>query len=400
MAKNSELDSLIESVIESPEFGSAPQRASLFRYLWENREVFSRPIDIWELALQPYSRSKHRNEEHYDFESAVRQSCLELRQFLYRHFAGFNDGWGFILPLGTPGRGYQLQAVPLNRYGPTNEFWRAHARAESIVLVYAEPTFYYDILNDGYLRFLDTNVHSDDQEMAWSELEKLHGKVLAAYGIAIRQRLRPTHVYIGIGEVAALDTLGKWFYERAGVQVQRVASGKIASVSKYSPILIGNMRTNRFIKSFLTSRQAQHFHYGLHETMIGHITLDKNDAKEIEAVAGLKSSADGKGRAILGQRATLSAVRDRFAILTRMPNPGGTGSITMISSDTSLAIQQVALALTDNKQTYEILTKLGWPKEPLPPSFEVLFSVQIGAGNIDDDATFPKILAYRKYTQD
>jgi hypothetical protein len=80
-----------------------------------------------------------------------------------------------------------------------------------------------------------------------------------------------------------------------------------------------------------------------------------------------------------------------------MPNPGGTNSVTMISSDTTLAIQQVAMALTDNKQTYQILTKLGWPEEPLPPSFEMLFSVQIGAGDIDDDSTLPKLLAYRKY---
>ena len=398
MAKNDELDSLVASIIESTEFRGAPQRGALLNYLWQNRGEYSKPLDIWEGALHEYSRSKHKDEAEYNFEDSVRQSCLELRKSLHRYCAGLNEGWGFMLPSGTPGRGYQLQPVPLNKYGASNEFWRGHAEAESIVLVYTEPTFYYDILKDGYIRFLDTNPQSDDKELALAELERRHGEELQGRdGIAIRERLRPTHVYVGIGEVAALEMLSQWFYERAGLQVQKVASGKISSVSKCAPILLGNMRTNRFISSFLRSREGQHFHYRLHETMIGHVAIENADDKEIKALGGFSPSRDEKGRTVAGQRATLSAVRDRFAVLTRMPNPGGTNSVTMISSDTTLAIQQVAMALTDNKQTYQILTKLGWPEEPLPPSFEMLFSVQIGAGDIDDDSTLPKLLAYRKY---
>lgn len=97
---------------------------------------------------------------------------------------------------------------------------------------------------------------------------------------------------------------------------------------------------------------------------------------------------------IAGSGMTLSVKRTRLALLTRMPNPESESqAITLITSDTTLAIQQVAHAITNDNELKPILATLGWPEKPLPPSFEMLFSVDIAPSGVDDNASPAHLLA-------
>lgn len=107
--------------------------------------------------------------------------------------------------------------------------------------------------------------------------------------------------------------------------------------------------------------------------------------------------SEEEGQTIAGNKAELPAVRDRLAIVHRMPTPEGKGTITMISSDTSLAIQQVALALTDDGQAGAIMDKTGWTETTLPKSFEMLFGVRISPANIEHGAGDAELLGWRNY---
>ena len=402
----SELDALAARMLASKDFFPAPVRTALFNYLWANRDRVSPAIDIWEGALHEISRSKKKNEAEYDYETVVRQSCDDLREAFRSYFASVTRGWYFDLPPAKRGVGYRLNIFRL--YDPpiaTMTFWGPHVEQKNVVLVFAQPMCYLDIESGCYLRFLNTNSQSGVRDEALSELEKRHPEELQKwFGTAARERLRPAHIFVGIGEMAALDALTTWFQTYPFVTVQKVANESITTLRGISPILIGSPRTNKFIRTFLNSEEGHHFRYRHHET-IGYIAI-KDAGPEEKAALSEFSLYEENGSTVVSVRPmSLSAVRTRLVVLTRMPKPGGPGSVTMISSDTSLAIEQVALALTidEGQQTEkkpqigQILKSLGWPHHPLPASFEVLFSVKIAPGGLDDEAEAPRLLMASKY---
>jgi hypothetical protein len=278
---------------------------------------------------------------------------------------------------------------------------------------------------------------SRQPEEALSDLEKHHAAELQQwYGDhtklqpgpdlrkffddVVRQRLRPTHNFVGNGEMLGLDALAAWFHKYPFVAVEKVPNLSINTLKGISPILTGSHRTNKFIDGLLDSPEGSHLRYRLHETKVGYLTITHTDDKprireeiaktEVCGLPTYEEEEKENGRTIMRtvvpvEPITLFAERTRFAILTRMPKPGGKGSVTMISSDTALAIEQIALALTveedqhpDSKpQAANILSALGWPKHPLPASFEIVFSVRIAPGGFEDIADAPRLLIASSY---
>jgi hypothetical protein len=77
-----------------------------------------------------------------------------------------------------------------------------------------------------------------------------------------------------------------------------------------------------------------------------------------------------------------------FVVVTRLPNPSGEGTVTIIYSDYTRALGQVARTLTDDQR----LSETGWPSgKPAPASFQALFVVHLKHGK----ATKPGLLAWR-----
>lgn len=401
MLEDREVETLVKGVRESAAFRVAPQRAALFNYLWDHRDEATLSGDIWDEVLLAFNRSKRKDKPEFDLSQNVRERCRDLRAALIDHFADVRDGWRIDLPPAVQGEGYRLALLPrTDPHKATFSFWQPHFQSGDVVLIYAHPIFYYDI-NDGfYLRFLDTNAEVTNREAALVELDRLHNEQLKKwYGGFPKDSLRPTHVYVGIGEVAALDLLSEWFAQRPFIRVKKAVSDQISSVKSFAPILLGSFRSNRFINAFLGSEEGQHFGYRIHESLVGHIAISKPSAEETALLQRFQARADNDGgRLIAGSPASTSPVRDRFVVVTRMRNPGSkTRYVTIISSDTSLAIQSVAQLLTDDDQITEMMHAMGWPASALPSSFEILLSVRIAPGNMDDEADHPELLCWRTY---
>jgi hypothetical protein len=213
----------------------------------------------------------------------------------------------------------------------------------------------------------------------------------------------------------ALDALTAWFQRYPLVAVKKIPSESINMLKGISPILTGSHRSNKFIGILLNSTEGGHLRYRQHEVKVGYLAI--KHAEDLEKAAAEKAALaaaavskippyEENGCTVVPvDPITLSARRTRFAILTRMPKPGGGGSITMICSDTWLAIEQVALALTseeakpgeDQPQIVTILKALGWPERALPASFEVVFSVKIAPGGFEDAAEAPQLLLASTY---
>jgi hypothetical protein len=200
--------------------------------------------------------------------------------------------------------------------------------------------------------------------------------------------------------MSALFDLTKWFESYRGVSVSREATEAITGVKDTFPVLIGSQRTNKFIKAQLDSVEGKDFHYRFDSkslyASIKHGSTDPNLKAILQRYFSDVDDTRPDGSMVAGNPITLDSRRNRPVILTRMPRTGRKGFVTMIASDTTLAIQQVAKALTDDAQSEKILNALGWPDKALPHFFEILFSVEIAASGVTDhDAEEPVLVIAR-----
>ena len=388
----SEFDSMIAKMLASKEFFPSKERRALFNYLWANRDRLSPSIDIWEGALHSVSRSKDKDDANYDYDNSVRQSCQTLKRQLDKYFAGTSRGYYFHLPPAERGEGYRLEIIRLDDPdSPTLAFWRPHIEQKNVTLIYPQPMVYLDVQTGGYMRFLDTNPKHHTRDAALDEIEKRHPEELAKLcGTEVRERLRPMHMYVSVGDMAALDSLADWFHVYPFMTVRKQPSHSITSLKGISPVLIGTPRANRLIETLMHSEEAHHLRYR-HHTTLGHVAVRDATAQEKEVLKGFSVYEENGCTVIPVAPMALSAVRRRLIIVARMPKPGGAGAVTIISSDTSQAMEPMAVALTleagqrsDKKPQMPLILKaFGWPERPLPASFEMIFSVKIAPGGFD-----------------
>jgi hypothetical protein len=391
---------LVNIAVKTPGLKNAGYLRKLLQSLDEH-EVLTAD-DIWEEVLE--EREKETEDQRVrELVSRLRKTLADIAHTKgasqYLEIPSADDDW-------DEQRGktvYRLIVKERTASTETEEFWRPHSRQNNVTLVYAEPVFYYDVKELGFIRYLDTNPRSVDSEIAIGELEKKHGKELRAYFSGeLNARLRPSRVYVGIGDVAAMDMLQRWFRKYVSLSVRFEASDRVAGLQGGCPVLLGSERTNRFIENYLNSDEGKKFCFRQSKNLIGHV--DVRNVREAEkgnlagyiGLPGYSMTEEGPVT-VAGMLPTISQQRERFVILTRMPVPGGKGWATMISCDSTLGVREVAAALVKDRELGKIFAKAGIDKGQIPPSFEMLFSVRIAPAEIEHEAGTPKLVGFRAY---
>jgi len=386
-----EWSALVKEILKTPAFKRAPLRSELLRYLYgriHRVQGISRKLLAAEVFKSP----------HYD-EGAVGERCLDLRNALIEYAEsgpGLVRKWRCELPPAIPAEGYKLRFInQVAAPGMTGTFWQAHlTQARNIIVVYNEPLFYRDMEAMAATRYIDIN-YDQTQTSQEAIMLELKNKKPAAY----KDCVYPSFLYLMSGEIAARDYLAEWFASVAGVRIQgRITRHTTSSeIAQSSPVLLGNFRTNYFIRSVLDSPHCQQLDYGLHAARFGTIVI--RNATPDEATASEKYPHRVFENNDLVLNTIWGVNHDVFGIVTRIPNPyEDEGVITIISSDYTRAIEQIAHALTNEHRFAALGTQAGWSVDsPLRSCFQCIFAVRLGPVNMDTEARPPVLLATREY---
>jgi hypothetical protein len=394
-AHDREWPALVKEILRTAEFHRAPLRAELLRYLFANIHK-SHGISRKTLAAEVFKSAR------YD-EGAVGERCLDLRNALREYAesgAGQVQTWRCELPPAVPSEGYRLRFV--NRVaapGATGSFWQAHlSPPRDVLIIYNEPLFYRDEEENTVIRYLDINHDQTqtDRELALNELK-------AKRPNAHKKKLHPSYLYLLSGEVAARDCIEHWFDAVAGVRAEGRIGRRVTSpeIGRSSPVLLGNLRTNSFMRNILESASCEHLDYRLDQEGFGTVTIrnpGEQERKVLPKQDGDRGRTAGQGSSLLLTGAP-EANRDVFGVVTRIPNPyDNEGAVTIISSDHTRAVEQIAHMLTDEHRLSVAIAQAGWAADELPPAcFQCLFAVRLGPVNMDTEAKPAVLLSTRSY---
>jgi len=392
---NNEWSALLKDILRTREFKRAPLRTQLLSYLFER---IHKPQGISRRVLAEEVFKSAR----YD-EGAVGERCLDLRNALKDYGesgTGQVQKWRCELPAAVPSEGYRLRFInQVAAPGATGAFWQAHlSPARNILIIHNEPLFYRDASVETITRYIDINL--DHAQMTREiALEALRSRRPAEY----REELYPSYLYLLSGEVAARDYIAEWFEAVAGVKTQSRIARRLSSpeIAQSSPVLLGNLRTNSFIRSFLESSHCQHLDYVLApQKQFGVIEIRNVNAQEEQLIGGqnLRSSRSNHGNSLL-LKSSFEANEDVYGIVTRIPNPyDEEGAVTIISSDSTRAVEQIAHTLTSEHRLSAVSIQTGWHNEgPKPTCFQCIFAVRLGPVNMDTEGRPAVFLAMRTY---
>ena len=203
-------------------------------------------------------------------------------------------------------------------------------------------------------------------------------------------------MYISSGEVAAKERITEWFREVAGKKIHAQASHLTTEpqIRQTAPILFGTPRTNKHIRSLYAMKHSAHFCYRFPDTP-NYLDIYEASKRFIDTLA-----ADGAEQfSETSVRIPYDGTDYVFGVVTRLPNPSGTGTITMIQCDHPRAIEQMAHTLTDDQLFNEQLSLMHavWRSFPFPACFEWLFYIPVSPDDIDYAAQKPHLAGYRAY---
>jgi hypothetical protein len=286
--------------------------------------------------------------------------------------------------------GYQLQFHRTTEpVSVRRRFWEAHLESGKDVPIVCDPLLFFWNRSDGMMfRFVNTNIEGTSREKALDELETLHRRAL--YVKKQKKNLIPGHFYIDVGSVIAYDLIRE--YVRSLGSSTKLLLEKQGSKEwlKGSPVVIGNVRTNAAIKSIFGSAAAANFAYRVDQERFARINIRNPNGPEIEALKDIRTAIEGDGSFLTPDE------KLTIGIVTRMPNPMGTGVMTFIASDGTFTTRQIAVALTDEAQLRRIFAQIGWRMDrPVPENFEMMFLVELWPGDIEDEGREAKLLCWR-----
>jgi len=398
MTQDHELDVLAARILKSPDFRCAPQRAALFKYLWNQRAERSKLVDIWEGALQPGSGSDDKDQpiEDYDYRDSVRQSCTDLRNALDRYFNSIAYGWKIKLPPAN-GHGYQLDWKKVNDpQTAVRAFWRVHLDCpRDVAVVYIEQLFFQCWPKRLTFRYYDCN--EEHKKQALAELKERH---LDAYEAHKNDGLNAAYPYVAWGEIEARDLITRWFADHAMVEVNPVIPRQLkddAPIWAHSLILLGAAPGNRFIVEFL--QRCPELAFSLEEgatvngRCCGRVTVKNPTEDEMQRFARARYNPV---RTDLGCTLDFSPDWGKvLAILTRVPNPDADTPVTILNADYGRAVEQMAALLTDEER---MRTGKELPTSLLESdSFQILFAVPIFDLTTENRRTKLELLAWRPH---
>jgi hypothetical protein len=237
-------------------------------------------------------------------------------------------------------------------------------------------------------RFVDININEVDPDRALETMKRDHPNFCS-------EGVYATHLYLLTGEIEARDYIDDWFLDVASVKISKGVSRSIVSsqhsdIDESSPILLGNTRTNHLMKEMLRN-ESERLQFRVDPDRFG--LVEVHNAKTHEAQR-LRLRYPGnilrEGEPLVLCDQPLGVV---FAIVTRLPHPSGEGAVTLICSDYTRALGQVARMLTKDEWLSEALKQIDWPlDQSAPPFFEGLLAVHLARG---ETAKKPHLLAIR-----
>jgi hypothetical protein len=233
---------VLKHIKSSKQFDGAPARVDLLKYLYKNRDryVSEAEIAIDHLGLQ---------DDRWLDTARVRKLCQGLRKNLsaYAESDCSNDEWKFVLNR-SEGLGYRLVIKNLHALrGATHRFWYAHLNpARPVMIVHDEPLFFRDEINGTVIRVPQYEVSGEEKS-----LDRASSEIARMFKEEVTESLRPCHLYTLSGSIGARDKIADWFSDEYGVKTKSQISRRmlnISALSDCSPILLGNIRTNKLVK--------------------------------------------------------------------------------------------------------------------------------------------------------
>jgi hypothetical protein len=165
-------DKLYEWALNAPDIRNAPKARDLLKCLFEN---WGRPIqagEVWTKALREKG-------SYHGFR--VRERVSDLRKRLGKIAASTDSPVSLQVPNAGPKEGYRLIVGEKPRRGAADGFWDVHTRADDVLMVYAEPVFFFDPEAASYIRYFDVNPRGGDAESSIAELEAKPVRSCASY---------------------------------------------------------------------------------------------------------------------------------------------------------------------------------------------------------------------------
>jgi hypothetical protein len=385
---SNEIQVQYKKVLKSPSFRSAPMRAKLFTYLFENR---NRDIDgktIWTELLE---------EKKIDYPAGsprVRERCLDLREALRDYFAHATEGWVFALPPASP-EGYRLQCIRCDDPdSAVRSFWKAHLGDRDVAIVYVEQLFYQDWSKYFTFRYYDLNAEQPTQALA--DLKELYPEWCQD-----GRHIGAAYPYIACGEIAARDVISDWFLSKVMIQVQNAVTRRMddAQVLGKSLILLGPAVRNRITGDVLRSREAGRLDICLQEnhhiredgSRCGRLIVKNVTDQEKKRLSRYKPEDHASDYVI-----DFSPDRGHdLVIVTRVHH--GDAPVTIIDSDFGRSIEQVARYLCDEQRMMTLL-KEAWAH--VPETFQILLAVHIDSLSMDHRPAKVVPLVWRSFDQD
>lgn len=379
-----------DRMIASPFFAGAGQQIELLTYLYENRGKRVKDADIAVGCLGLETLGQKESER-------IRKLCGRVRRALFDYAEVAEGDWRFSLPL-THGGGYQLSVRNVNATMEMDEkFWRAHlAPSRPIMLIYDEPLFYRDKEEGTVIRVpqMESGAGSAAVSEAAAELERR----FRAEGA---KPLEPCHLYMLSGEMGARDHIARWFEDNYATRVENKVSRVMLNISdfaSYSPVIVGNVRTNKILREVTELHQYKRFGYfagvnGWREVVIREFTERERDA----VLERFNGKIEGNNIVLHDDATTGNVV---FCIVTRLPNPYDKSScVTILSASHTKVLETVANTLTNGQLLAEVFVNACFdPDKPFPRYFEGLFSIRLGPTGPDDKPTRPVLRCCRHFS--
>ena len=233
---------------------------------------------------------------------------------------------------------------------------------------------------------MNTNIDTPSLHGALAELKLKHEDFF-------KDTLTPGHLYLDIGSFYASERLRAWFSLNSDkylpVRISYETSSK--DIFNASPIFLGSIRTNAFLRNFYASPAARKLAYRLHPEKYSFVTVTKPKERDIRVLSQL-------GMEVSDDVGVLTTPRRELTLghVTRIPNPGGAGHMTIITSDATYAVDKMAETVCSDEHLAEIMRQTGWADdEPLPDTFEWLFLVRLWPAGNADEAKKPELLTWR-----
>ena len=279
-----------------------------------------------------------------------------------------------------PPRARELRFVP--NATATGTFWEKHlSSGRQTIVVCNELLFFQNPKSSMVVRFPDINAEDrNDKRGHLAEFMRLHGDA-----VKDPEAYVPEFLYLSAGEIKAAESIGQWFGSHAvhaSAPMRISESLKDEEFLRSAPVLVGTIRTSRFIRRFLSAADCPPFRYRIAPDKLNECEIRQISEHERAELIKRGVSVDATDSDV--RLAMHNTMGYSYGIVYRMPLPDSAGvPLTIIASTSYVAHAQIAKALTDEEVLGASFKALGWdPQNTLSATFEWLFALKMEPGGM------------------